>query len=261
MQLFDPHFPDRQWLHYHPLVCVRVCCVCVCVCVWVYVCVNRGFGVDGGGEKGEHLKICCTQSICIYVCTYIYIYTYLHKCIYIYMCVYTHPHPSTHPLTHPYIHKCIYIYMCVYTHTHPSSHPLTNPRINHPIHSAIHPLTNPSPQLLTQPATNTYTTLTYTVWQHYSYGLAPREWPIDMSPMYRSLLQNNVSFIGLFCKRDRWFINHHQWVVSNMWHRVISMSMTMEHVTAESMIRHLHVTCTWRTIGIRYASLTWLIHE
>jgi len=54
MQLIDPHFPDRQWLHYHPLVCVRVCvCVCVCMSVlivglgWMAFCVNRGFGVDG----------------------------------------------------------------------------------------------------------------------------------------------------------------------------------------------------------------------
>jgi len=50
---------------------------------------------------------------------------------------------------------------------------------------------------------NTYTCLMLDVSHVYEYGVATtRGWPRLVPSNYRSLLQNIVSFIGLFCKRD-----------------------------------------------------------
>jgi len=122
----------------------------------------------------------------IHLWMYIYVYTfmYIHLCIYIY--VYTFMY--IHLCTYIYVHTFMYIHLCTYIYVHTFMYDIAS-LCRHA--SAIflyylsvytsYPLNTSAPPQTLQRVTNRL--------QH-------------CTALDRTLLQNIVSFIGLFCKRD-----------------------------------------------------------
>ena len=136
--------------------------------MYVYVCI--------------HIFIWICMYTCIYVCISVYTYIYricMYTCVYVCICVYTYIYMNM------YVYMYICIYMCVYTYLFEYICVHTQSKFRSRNAIVLHCRPNKS----------------YSDFQRSKHHCVALQRGQNISNN-RSLLQNIVSFVGFFCKRD-----------------------------------------------------------